>query len=765
MTLDIPKQISQLIASQFPAIYREDGDNLIAFVKAYYEFLESDPKYSIYRNRNLFETTDVDTTLDEFVVHFKKKYLADFPYLSTSDTRFLVKHIIDQYRSRGSEEGLKLFMRLAFGEDIEIYYPSTDIFKLSDSKWVEPKYIEVSTSERSKTFLGKRVYSHRFNASGVVETVITKRVNNKIIDVIYLSDVTGAFATGDLITDDGNTANSPIVVGSLTSMTIEYGGGNFKIGDLLNINSGQGKDGVVKVSETYTQTDTVNFVINDGGYGFTADANTAICVSDTVFKLDTSNTVINYLDTVTQKIQNVYIANTTGIVVGANVVLTTNTQVHGIVVDLTTDTKIVVNNRSGVFANTNVLSANGVGSYTVTGITSNNIVGSMVGRGNFELGVYRGVSSPQQYYELGYISVNGSEYYIQENAIGSGSGATFSINTLSDTSTVNIDTLFVNPYLTMDLANTNYGIVGGANTDTLTTSLFDAITLVPMTIGSISTLKGVNAGSDYDTNVYTYIENPFIAAYDYPDLIVRITSPITGSFVPGVKVTQGAMSGRVRKVIDNDVYIKPITFGQTFVANNTLLSSETGSSAKIFSVAPDTSSMVMGKNSDIPGEVFGASGTIKTVKIMNSGIGYVEGETVTMLEKTGRVIDIVRGTVHLGTSGKATGYWETKTSHIDEVDVRIRDNKYYQEYSYDVIATQSFDRYEKLIRNVLHLAGSEIFGTVSRESTVNIPIAGSSEIRKIESQTSYIDVNGSTLIANTSTGYAYVVAQTEVEVV
>jgi hypothetical protein len=225
------------------------------------------------------------------------------------------------------------------------------------------------------------------------------------------------------------------------------------------------------------------------------------------------------------------------------------------------------------------------------------------------------------------------------------------------------------------------------------------------------------------------------------------------------------MSGRVRKVIDNDVYIKPITFGQTFVANNTLLSSETGSSAKIFSVAPDTSSMVMGKNSDVPGEVFGASGTIKTVKVMNSGIGYVEGETVTMLEKTGRVIDIVRGTVHLGTSGKATGYWETKTSHIDEVDVRIRDNKYYQEYSYDVIATQSFDRYEKLIRNVLHLAGSEIFGTVSRESTVNIPIAGSSEIRKIESQTSYIDVNGSTLIANTSTGYAYVVAQKEVEVV
>ena len=38
---DITKTISHIIESQFPAYYREQGAELVAFIKAYYEFLES----------------------------------------------------------------------------------------------------------------------------------------------------------------------------------------------------------------------------------------------------------------------------------------------------------------------------------------------------------------------------------------------------------------------------------------------------------------------------------------------------------------------------------------------------------------------------------------------------------------------------------------------------------------------------------------------------------------------------------------------------
>ena len=45
--LSIEKNIVPLIESQFPALYREEGELFITFIKAYYEWLEGN-------HRNLF---------------------------------------------------------------------------------------------------------------------------------------------------------------------------------------------------------------------------------------------------------------------------------------------------------------------------------------------------------------------------------------------------------------------------------------------------------------------------------------------------------------------------------------------------------------------------------------------------------------------------------------------------------------------------------------------------------------------------------------
>ena len=71
---NVEKLISPLISSQFPSFYQEEGPQFIAFVKAYYEWLESEGQ-AIAQSRNLFEYRDIDTTLDEFILYFKEKYL------------------------------------------------------------------------------------------------------------------------------------------------------------------------------------------------------------------------------------------------------------------------------------------------------------------------------------------------------------------------------------------------------------------------------------------------------------------------------------------------------------------------------------------------------------------------------------------------------------------------------------------------------------------------------------------------------------------
>lgn len=726
MTIDITKNISQLIASQFPSLYREEGESIVTFIQAYYEFLESDPKYSIQRNRTIFSTSDIDETLDEFLIHFKRKYLADFPYLSSTDTRFLIKHILDQYRAKGSEQSLKLLMKLLFDQDVEIYYPSRDILKPSDSKWVEPKYVEVTPSLKNTTFLGKRVYSSRFNASGIVENIITKRVNGKIFDVIYLSDIVGGFRTGDVLTVDGDTKDSPVVVGSLTRVDITFGGANYKVGDLLNVWSDNGKDGVVKVQSVFSQTDTVTFTINDGGFGYTLDGNTQIYVANSVVFIDNTSMPFSHMDSVVQVIENVYTTNTANVSVGATAVSSSNSSIYGTVVNVA-NTYFKVNTRVGSFVGSSnvVISGN---TLPVSNVTSSNIEGKLIAQLPDRIGVWRNSSNNTQFYSGSntYILVDGTEKKI--NSVALGSGANFEIGTLSDIQTANVSLTLVSPYTSVALNANNYAIEGGTNNSN--TIISQALSFDNVEIGTISSLTSINPGALYNASTYIYVETPIISAHGYHDYIIRVAAPITGSFVVGDKISQAnTVFGRVKSVSGNTLTVRNLSFGKTFTANSTVVSGEHGS-ALISSILIDYTANTMATNAFISAEVIGDPGTISEVKVVSSGIGYIEGESLMMTHKATTNVNpvVITGVARLGSSGKQLGYWETKTSHINEVDVRIRDNKYYQEYSYDIIAAQSLDKYEKLVRDVLHVAGTELFGSVSISSEVDTSFTADSEI-------------------------------------
>ncbi len=764
---DIRKQISQFVENQFPSIYREDGEVLVAFLTAYYEFLEKNSKYSHYVNRHLEEYSDIDETLDEFVIFFKKKYLADFPYISSTDTRFLIKHIIDEYRSKGSDQSLRLLMQLLFGEKVDVYYPGQDVLKPSDSKWVVPRYVEVTHSDRTASFHGKRVYSDRFNASGIVENVITKRVSGKIIDLVYLSDIDGEFHTGDVITDEGgDLTDAPTVVGSLTTINITNGGANFKIGDILKLVSTTGKDGEAKVTGLATQTDVVTFVNNDGGFGYTLDGNTIIYTANSMLFMNNS-TPLSLKSTVSQQLETLTISSSmSGIVVGANAVHSSNASIYGAVVALTNspDT-ITINPVAGTFVGQTTLLVSG-NSYNVSASVSANTQGIVVGNSADRIGVYR--TNPQQFYSgsTTYNTYVSTELGVRAvTRLGAGTGASFLIGELADTQNITVNTDMIAGYLGTALNSADYGFPANPGAETLATVINNALNYEAFTIGSIASFKNVNPGVGYDTSISVLVDNPEVSAYDYTDYVITIFNP-TRSFVAGDTVSQAnTVFGKVKSATGDKIYVRNQTFGNIkFTANSTPILSSRGASATIVASISDTASPQMGFNAFIAGEVKGETGSVSTVAITSSGIGYNDGDAVVMQHVPGFNqtfnINTVEGIARLGNSGKQTGYWETVTSHLNEVDIRIRDNKYYQEFSYDIIASISFDKYEKLIRDVMHVAGTKMFGSVAKVSEVTIPSVASTEIRTTQLVTSYLESNGANLLSNT----AYVTVQTEVEV-
>lgn len=313
------KTVSQLVENQFPSFYKEDGAGFVAFVKAYYEFLETTNKYTYKENRELFNSNDVDDTLNEFLVHFKEKYLADFPFVTATDKRFMIKHITDYYQSKGSKQSLELLMRLLYNEEVDLYIPAEDILKPSDSEWYTPIYIEVGKSSRTRGFVNKQITGTSSGATAFVEGIVTKRVDGKLIDVVYLSSVRGNFKRNERVTDDGIVKDAPKIIGSLTTLTIELGGRNNVVGDIFDVITPQGRQGKVRVDAIENNTGKVDFAIVEGGYGYTNSTSsataTSVYISDAILYANNSNTTLNFIkfEPVVQRLETITLLSATNV--------------------------------------------------------------------------------------------------------------------------------------------------------------------------------------------------------------------------------------------------------------------------------------------------------------------------------------------------------------------------------------------------------------------------------------------------------------------
>jgi hypothetical protein len=305
----IEDDISLLVENHFPQFYKEQGNTFIEFVKEYYQWTQQ-TNNNIFFSRNLLEFRDIDNTIDEFLYHYKLKYLTGAP-VDFDKTRFNVKHSGDFYSSKGTERGTKLFLNRVFNvSESEVYFPGRDVIKASDGEWVVPVYLEVSLSTKTSSFVGKTVIGSSSGASAFVEGVGRKSVNGKYIDVVYLSNVSGNFLFDEIITSDGNLDKCPKVVGSLTKISINDSGRDFNVGDIVNVvSSVRGKQGKARIDSVGQQTGKVTFTLLDGGTGYRLTTNPVVAekmleYTNKVF----SNTYIpNFLidETVYQPLANI----------------------------------------------------------------------------------------------------------------------------------------------------------------------------------------------------------------------------------------------------------------------------------------------------------------------------------------------------------------------------------------------------------------------------------------------------------------------------
>jgi hypothetical protein len=279
---DIAK-ISKLVKSQFPQFYHEEGERFMAFVQAYYEYMEQTGKMSD-AIRNLENYHDISTTTDDFIKYYINSFLPSVPLDVIADKKLLVKNIKDFNLARGTLSSYKLLFRALYNEDLEITYPADQVLIVSQGDWRKERYLVASYDPEIYTFIGQTIVGRVSGAQALVEDVVRKTVRGRDISQILLSNVKGSFQHLESIqllsTINDDNPMTFVVDAGIASIDIIGAGGQYQRGDVVDLISLDiGDFGKAVVTETQDLLGSLSFSLVDGGSGYTSSTATPSATS------------------------------------------------------------------------------------------------------------------------------------------------------------------------------------------------------------------------------------------------------------------------------------------------------------------------------------------------------------------------------------------------------------------------------------------------------------------------------------------------------
>jgi hypothetical protein len=705
--MNIEKIISPFIQNQFPSFYNDDGPNFIAFVKAYYEWMETQGQ-AINVSRSLLENIDIDDTNAQFISHFKSEYIDKLPDYMIADKKLVIKYILNLYRTKGTKRSYELLFRMLYNEPIDIYIPGDHLLKPSDNSWVLPKYIEVSDSKYLSYLIGKKIYNQ--NASAIVEDFSIITVNNKVINVLLLSNLINNFLFDEQIFCDDlyttnvylnystgtkinsytynnlsendksnysfineqiidayqyyklsntekleysiaiNYTNAPIVFGSLSSVGITNGGVNYNKGDIIDV-IGLGNGGKAKIVSTKNENGKVTFQLINGGYGYTRNAQIYVTGgygSGATFKVgDISD--ISIIRVSTDKINDYY---------------ETQLDIDSIGIDINIDTST-----GDMSIGEYVVSTANVSKYDASYISGSISVGDVLS--NTSLGI-----SGLYVYDLdnSLIRVTGSDTNLNNSNIVSG---TILNNTTGSSIIVNskfFETVSGNGVVY--LANSSHvyvNMISGGN------YFIPTETITGLTSGKTANVTNVNRLTDWG-------------------------------------FTNEKVSGNLDNKIENIINILDLEIGKIAYINNINPGVGYSASPSVSVIEPlvkdlqisDGNGNFWGNSAVVTAIAGFANGIVTGIEIIDSGFGYQKNEV--LLLNSNNNTSSVTGFAVIERNGVGLGYWESNKSFVSDKNY-IQDGDYYQLLSYDIISNKMMSVYENVVKNIIHPSGIKMFGS------------------------------------------------------
>lgn len=266
----VKTKVSTVVSKQTPQFVREEHENFISFLEAYYEWLEE-----TYKIRDLENIRDVDSTIDEFVSFFRNELLNQIPEYVLNDKRYLAKVIQDVYRSKGTVKSYEFLFRALFDEVPELYFPKVDMLRISDGKFNQQSILRVSALQGNPLdLLAKTVVVLNDSADVVasvrIENIIASQVGAETIFALTLNEtlIIGQITPESIL----QTTDTPFIAVRARSGVVSFeatnGGSYYEIGDPVRVISGSGSGAVVQVAEINNNGVVSDIIVDDPGTGY-----------------------------------------------------------------------------------------------------------------------------------------------------------------------------------------------------------------------------------------------------------------------------------------------------------------------------------------------------------------------------------------------------------------------------------------------------------------------------------------------------------------
>lgn len=266
----VKTKVSTVVPKQTPQFVREDHQTFIAFLQAYYEFLETN-----YKNRELENIRDVDATLDQFIEQFKNELLTQIPDFVINDKRYLAKVIQDVYRSKGTVKSYEFLFRAVFNETPNLYFPKTDMLRVSDGKYSQKSILRVSqVAGDPLDLLAQTIVQYNefgaVTASARIENVIAEQTGATLVYSLTLNvdSIVGTFLTTTTVETTGTPKIICLPRQGVIAFNSLYGGSYYQLGDVVSVVAGIGTGATAEVSEIFNNGTVTEIVIDTPGKNY-----------------------------------------------------------------------------------------------------------------------------------------------------------------------------------------------------------------------------------------------------------------------------------------------------------------------------------------------------------------------------------------------------------------------------------------------------------------------------------------------------------------